>query len=124
VKIVFDKVGTAPHPFSLSQQAVTMEGELHRKSSHLVELSARLSGSIALDCDRCGRDYTASLDEPLRLQITDVISQDKEDLDIIEFLDVVIDGAYILESETNALVGDYHFCPQCAVSDEPIEIEY
>jgi hypothetical protein len=124
MKTAFAKVGAAPHPFSLEEKGIKMEGHLRKKSMHRIELSAQITGSIDLDCDRCGRPYHQDLDEPLVLQITDEISQDKEDLDIIEFLDGVIDVTYIFESETNALAGDYHFCPQCAMSDEPIEIEF
>jgi hypothetical protein len=124
VKIVFDKVGMTPKSFVLEHQGVKMEGELRKKSAHQAEITARISGEIALDCDRCGNPYRHALDEKLTLRITDEVSQDKEDLDIIEFLDGVIDITYILESETNALIGDYHFCPSCATDDTPLEVEY
>ncbi len=124
VKIAFDKVGATPRRFVLEDSGRTLEGILSKKSIHRIELSAQLSGEISLDCDRCGKGYQQKLSESLKLHITDEISQDKEDLDIIEFLDGVIDIAYILESETNALIGDYHFCPVCTEQNEPIEIEY
>jgi uncharacterized metal-binding protein YceD (DUF177 family) len=100
-----------------------MEGQLRKKSMHWVELSAQLRGEIDLDCDRCGLSYPQVLDEPLQLQITDTVAQNKEDLDIIEFLDGMIDVAYIVESEINARIEEYHFCPDCAKNNTPVNIE-
>ena len=123
MKIAFNKVTASAKPFSLKHNTVEMEGELRKKSMHWVELSAQLRGEIDLDCDRCGLSYPQVLDEPLLLQITDTVAQDKEDLDIIEFLDGVIDVTYIVESEINARIGEYHFCPECAENDTPVDIE-
>ena len=92
--------------------------------SHRVALEGKFLGSMTLECDRCGAAYDQLLDESLTLQISDRVVQDKEDLDIIEFLDGMIDLMYVLQSETNALAGDYHFCPTCAASDETLEIEF
>ena len=124
MKIAFDKIGTSPHPFVLRRDGLTIEGALRREQTHWISLSSRIEGELELDCDRCGASYVQALSEPLSLRITDTISQDKEDLDIIEFLDGVIDIDSILESEINALSGDYHFCANCAQSEDPIEIEY
>ncbi len=120
----FDKVGTSPRPFSLEHQSVRLEGTLYKKASHRVELDATLRGTMSLDCDRCGRPYDRDLDEHLTLQISDEVVQDKDNLDIIEFLDGRIDILFLLESEINALEGDYHFCPQCEAEDTTLEMEF
>ena len=117
MKIAFEKVGSSPKPFSLESSGVILEGTLSKETHHTVRLDAHLKGVMALDCDRCGEGYHHPLDETLKLQITDTIPQDKEDLDIIEFLDGTIDIEAILESETNALIGDYHVCPRCSEQD-------
>jgi len=124
VKIAFDKVSTSPKPFSLTDQGLTLEGLLHKSMHHRVELDANLTGSVTLDCDRCGTSYDQNVDEPVALQLSDQIVQNKEDLDIIEFLDGMIDLMYILKSETNALTSDYHFCAACAENDGTLEIEF
>ena len=124
MKIAFDKVGATPKDFSLEHTGTKIEGMLSKKSMHCIEFSARLTGEIDLDCDRCGNTYPQLLDETLALRITDEVAQDKEDLDIIEFLDGMIDVTYILESETNAVAEDYHLCPTCAENETPLEIEY
>jgi len=124
VKIAFDKVGATPKPFTLTQDAVHFEGSLAKTGSHQILLEGKLHGSMTLECDRCGAVYNQPLEESLTLQVSDRVVQDKEDLDIIEFLDGMIDLMYVLQSETNALAGDYHFCPTCAASDETLEIEF
>ena len=120
----FDKVGTSPRPFSLEHQRVRLEGTLYKKSPHRVKLDATLRGTISLDCDRCGHPYNRDLDEHLIFQISDEVVQDKDNLDIIEFLDGRMDLLFLLESEINALEGDYHFCPQCEAEDTPLEMEF
>ncbi len=97
---------------------------MEKKSHHLVELKAILNGAIELQCDRCGISYREDINEDLVLRLRDEISQDKDDLDIIEFLDGVIDITYILESEVNTLAEDYHYCENCVSDDTSLEIEY
>jgi uncharacterized metal-binding protein YceD (DUF177 family) len=124
VKIAFDKIGATPKAFQLTHQAMELTGDLHKTGAHQVELKGHMRGTIELQCDRCGTLYRHDVDEPLALRITDAVAQDKEDLDIIEFLDGIIDVAYIAESEANALAGDYHFCPACRATDEALDIEF
>jgi uncharacterized metal-binding protein YceD (DUF177 family) len=124
VKISFDKITHTPKPFSLDAKDLRLEGILERKSQHNVELKAQMSGKIELICDRCGTSYYQETDEALTLHLRDEISQDKDDLDIIEFLDGVIDVTYILESEANSFANDYHFCTKCAEDDGIMEIEF
>lgn len=124
MKIVFDKVGSTVKPFELKIEDVSLEGTLQKSGYHRVALEAKLDGCIDLDCDRCGSTYTHKLDNELKLSLSDQVSEDKDDLDIIEFLDGVIDLTYILESEINALKGAYHYCDKCDDNDEDFEIEY
>jgi len=124
LKIVFDKIGSTAKPFELKVQGVAMAGTLQKSGYHRVLLDAAVSGEIELDCDRCGVVYAAPSDYRLKLTLSDLISEDKDDLDIIEFLDGVIDLAYILESEINALKGSYHYCSECDNSSEAFEREY
>ena len=124
VTIQFEKVGTTPKDFSVEEQGLAMEGTLRRTGAHLVELEARIDGKISLDCDRCGQPYYGDFEENINLILADEIVQDKANLDIIEFLDGRIDLLYILQSESNAVAGDYHFCPACEAESDALEIEY
>ncbi len=122
--IVFDKVGSTAKPIELSSEGILLEGTLRKSGYHQVTLDAVLSGNLELDCDRCGDTYDYNVDSKLTLKLSDLVSEDKDDLDIIEFLDGKIDILYILESEINALKGTYHYCDKCDKNDEDFEIEY
>jgi len=124
LKIVFDKVGSTAKPIELEVQGVKMNGTLQKSGYHRVALDAQMSGCLVLDCDRCGQSFDYVIDTPLKLTLSDEVSEDKDDLDIIEFLDGVIDVTYILESEINAIEGAFHYCDSCDGSEEALEIEY
>ncbi len=124
MKIVFDKIGSTAKPIELSSKGVTLEGTLQKSGYHQVTLDAQMSGSFELDCDRCGDTYTYDVNNKLRLKLSDLVSEDKDDLDIIEFLDGKIDLLYILESEITSIESSYHYCDKCDNNDEDFEIEY
>jgi hypothetical protein len=77
-----------------------------------------------LCCDRCGQNYDYDLGSQLKLKLSDLVSENKDDLDIIEFLDGKIDILYILKSEINSIQSDYHYCVKCSDNDESFEVEY
>ena len=124
MKIVFDKIGSTAKPVELSLEGVKLEGTLKKSGYHQVTLDAHMSGSIELDCDRCGDTYNYDMDNKLQLRLSDIVSEDKDDLDIIEFLDGEIDISYILQSEINTFKNAYNYCDKCANSDEDFEVEY
>jgi len=124
MKIVFDKVGSSAKPFECTLDGVTLNGTLKKSGYRLVALKAKLNGEINLDCDRCGKTYLHSLDSDLGLSLSDEVLKDKDDLDIIEFLDGVIDISYILGSEINAQKSTYHHCPDCDNDEDDFEIEF
>jgi uncharacterized metal-binding protein YceD (DUF177 family) len=124
MQIVFDKVGSTAKPIELSSRGVKLEGTLQKSGYHQVTLDSNLSGSIEMICDRCGDTYKYNIDTKLQLKLSDLISEDKDDLDIIEFLDGKIDLLYILESEITSIESSYHYCDKCNNSDEDFEIEY
>ncbi len=124
MKIVFDKIGSTAKPIELSSKGVSLEGTLQKSAYHQVTLDATLSGCFDLDCDRCGDTYSYDMTGKLRLKLSDLVSEDKVDLDIIEFLDGKIDLLYILESEITSVESSYHYCDKCDGDDEEFEIEY
>jgi len=124
LKIVFEKVGSTAKPVELEYQGIMLRGTLQKSGYHRVLLDATMDGELPLVCDRCGKRYDQKIASPLKLTLSDQVSEDKDDLDIIEFLDGVIDVTYILQSEINAIEGAFHYCDQCDGSDEALEIEY
>ena len=124
MQIVFDKIGSTAKPIELSSKGVTLHGTLQKSGYHQVTLDATLNGCFDLDCDRCGNTYSYDMDTKLRLKLSDLVSEDKDDLDIIEFLDGKIDLLYILESEITSIESAYHYCDKCDGNDEEFEIEF
>jgi len=122
--IVFDKIGSTAKPIELSFEGVTLKGTLQKSGYHQVTLDAQLSGSIEMSCDRCGDTYDYKVDNKLRLKLSDLISEDKDDLDIIEFLDGKIDILYILQSEINTFKSTYNYCGKCNNTEEDFEMEF
>jgi len=122
--IVFDKINSTAKPIGLSSKGITLDGTLQKSGYHQVTLDATLNGCLDLDCDRCGNTYNYELDTKLRLKLSDLVSEDKVDLDIIEFLDGKIDLLYILESEITSIESSYHYCDKCDNNDEDFEVEY
>ena len=124
MKIVFDKIVSTAMPFEFSSEGVSCVGTLKKSGYHQVLLDAHIKGSIELSCDRCGETYKYHVDNVLQLKLSDIISEDKDDLDIIEFLDGEIDMSYILQSEINTFKSTYNYCDICDNSDEDFEVEY
>lgn len=124
MKILFDKVGSSAKPFDFTSDGISISGLLKKSGYHRVSLKATISGDIELDCDRCGKTFSKCIDGDLKLSLSDEILKDKDDLDIIEFLDGMIDISYILESEVNLQKSTYNHCSECTSSDEDFEIEF
>jgi uncharacterized metal-binding protein YceD (DUF177 family) len=123
MKIAFDKVGSTAKPVEVSSNGVKLEGTLKKSGYHQVTLDSLLSGELDLNCDRCGREYIYRVDTRLKLKLSDLVSKDKDDLDIIEFLDGEIDILYILQSEIASIQSSYHYCDNCDNEDE-FEMEF
>jgi len=124
MKIVFDKIGSTAKPIELSSDGTRLVGTLKKSGYHQVTLEAHIDGCIELNCDRCGDTYSYDVDNKLQLKLSDLVSEDKDDLDIIEFLDGEIDVSYILQSEINTFKSMYHYCDKCNDNDEDFEVEY
>jgi len=124
MKILFDKVGSTPKAFEYNQESTLIKGTLAKKGFHRVAMEAHLSGNISLDCVRCGNSYEHNLDNDLDLIISDEVVETRDSLDIIEFLDGVINIEDIVDSEINSLKSEYNYCKDCASSDEDFEVEF
>jgi len=111
-------------PIETSFESVTLIGTLKKSGYHKVFLDGHITGNFELNCDRCGKTYDLSVDNALNLKLSDIISDSKDDLDIIEFLNGEIDVDYILESEINTLRSEYNYCEKCNNDGVEFEVEY
>jgi uncharacterized metal-binding protein YceD (DUF177 family) len=123
MKISFDKVNQTPKVFEFILDNVVFSGKLYRKMHHEVFLEGAYEGSVEVSCDRCGKSYQERLSTPLLLRLSDSMIVAKDDLDIIEFLDGMIDLEYILTSEINAQKESYNYCESCN-SEDDFEMEF
>ena len=124
MKIVFDKIGSTKKPFELSVSNVSLEGTLVKSGYHRVQLEGQLQGSIELSCDRCGEGYQYSMKSPLQLTLSDEVIETEDDLDIIEFIDGVVDLDFIVQSEIASVENSYHYCEKCSSDESEFEQEF
>ena len=124
MKIVFDKIGQTSKPFELEVDSVSLKGTLTKRGYRRVKLEGKLEGSVELSCDRCGDTYSSDMNSPLALTLSDEVIETEDDLDIIEFLDGVIDLEFIVQSEIASVQNSYHNCEKCESDEEEFEREF
>jgi uncharacterized metal-binding protein YceD (DUF177 family) len=124
MKIVYDKIGQTKKPFELSVSGVRLEGTLAKSGYHRLRLEGNLEGQVELSCDRCGKSYQHDMNYPLNLTLSDEVIETKDDLDIIEFIDGVIDLEFIVQSEIASVQNSYHYCDECENDEEEFEREF
>jgi uncharacterized metal-binding protein YceD (DUF177 family) len=124
VKIVFDKIGQSPKPFDLEVDGISLKGTLTKRGYRRIKLEAKIEGSTEISCDRCGDVYTHNMNAPLVLTLSDEIIETEDDLDIIEFIDGMIDLEFIIHSEIASVENSYHNCKKCENDDETFEREF
>ncbi len=124
MKIVFDKIGSTKKPFELSVSSVSLEGTLVKSGYHRVRLEGQLQGRIELTCDRCGEEYQEDMKSSIHLTLSDEVIETEDDLDIIEFIDGVIDLDFIVQSEIASVQNSYHYCEKCNADESEFEQEF
>jgi hypothetical protein len=124
MKIVFDKVGHTKKPFSLTVNDILLEGTLVKRGYHQVKLDGELKGDVNLTCDRCGDEFNQDMNSSLNLTLSDELIETQDDLDIIEFLDGVIDLEFIVQSEIASIESSYHICLKCESDEDEFEKEF
>jgi len=124
LKIVFDKVAQSKKPFDLTIDGVRLEGTLQKSGYHRLKLEGELSGKVRLNCDRCGAEYHHDMQSPLHLTLSDEVIETEDDLDIIEFINGVVDLEFIVQSEIASVQNAYHYCKKCEESDDELEFEF
>jgi len=123
VQIAFEKLSSTPKPFEISLQGVTLSGTLYKQHHDTAILDGMFSGALEVQCDRCGVLFDVAIKQPLKLELSQHTRQNKDNLDIIEFLDGIIDLEYILQSEIDSIKSAYHYCEKCdGIDDFEVEI--
>jgi len=126
VKIEFKKVSREIKKLKVEFNSVKIEGIFYKIALSLVKIEAKLSGNIEVDCSRCAQTETLTLDEELKLLLSDGIfkGEEEEEFLVIEVENSLIDFDEIIQSELNSIKSDYHLCKKCLQKDEFIEQEF
>lgn len=67
-----------------------------------------------MPCDLCAEIIERDLEEELFFYISDgIISENEDELDIVEITTPMIDMEELLNSEVELIKSDYFCCPQC-----------
>jgi len=126
VKIEFKKVPSDIKELKTQFNSVKIEGIFCKIALSLVKIEAKLSGNIEVNCLRCAETETLTLDEELKLLLSDGIFKAKEEEEflVIEIENSLIDFDTIIQSELNSIKSDYHICKRCLQKNEFIEQEF
>jgi len=124
VKIVFNKIGSTKKTFELTVSGVSLEGFLVKRGYHRVRLEGEMYGEVKLFCDRCGEEYQYDMKSPLNLTLSDEVIETEDDLDIIEFIDGIIDLEFIVQSEISSIENSFKCCEKCSEDESEFEKEF
>jgi len=117
VKVDFKKVAKTRGEFSLERIeegfSLKFEGTYLKNNYGLVEIDATIKGKLCRACDICGEDSLMELSEELKLFVSDSLYKSDEFLDVIEFLDGVIDFDLLFEGELESIKTLYFSCANC-----------
>jgi len=118
MKIEFRKVPQNPKEFSALHDSVEIEGTFCKISPSLVKIDAVLKGNTEIDCCRCGKTDTVTLNEEANFLLSDgIYKSESEDL-VIEIENSLIDFDEIIESELASIKSDYYLCDNCSQNDD------
>lgn len=114
MEIVFKKVPVSGVDFETSINDIRFYGTAKKESKNLVQCTGILEGSLVLQCDRCGNEFTYNVNEKVNLYASDGLYESEDDLlDVIEFFEGSVNFDTILQSEVGSIKSDYHYCSTC-----------
>jgi len=116
MQVTLRKVTSTPFDFEVSADEITFKGYLQYDSSKLILLSAKLSGSLVVECSVCANEFTKTIDEDIEFFISDGIYNDQSGVlvDVVEVFNSTVDINELLDAEIELIKSDYNNCPECA----------
>jgi len=112
--IPFKHLNAIPLEFDVIVGDVSFKGTLVHKKGKIAQLNGTISGTIQIACDLCAEVVERVLDEELSFYLSDgIISENEDELDIVEITTPMIDMEELLNSEIELIKSDYFCCPQC-----------
>jgi hypothetical protein len=117
LKVEFKKIAKTPKEFKVSYldegSSLTLEGSFFKSSSGLIEIDARLAGTLRRACDFCAEDVGIDVDEDIKLYASEELYSGDDSIDVVEFEGSVLDFDVLLQSEVESIKSDYFRCKNC-----------
>jgi hypothetical protein len=114
VLIPFKHLNSNPLEFDVIMGNTSFQGTLVHKKGKIAQLNGTITGTIQVPCDLCAEIVERVLNEELSFYISDgIISENEDELDIVEITTPMIDMEELLNSEIELIRSDYFCCPQC-----------
>jgi len=124
MEISFLKIKQTPVNINYKKDKNSIIGTLKRVNRDSVKLDSILKAELNFICNRCGKEWSKEIEYPLELILSDGRYNSKDEIDVIEFFNGVIDFDYIINSEIISIEDGYNFCEDCIDNDEILEIEF
>ncbi len=112
--IPFKHLNSIPLEFDVVVENAFFKGTLVHKKGKIAQLNGTISGSIQVSCDLCAENVEKVLNEELSFYLSDgIVSENDDDLDIVEITTSMIDMEELLNSEIELIKSDYFCCSHC-----------
>jgi hypothetical protein len=112
--IPFKHINSIPLEFDVVVGNAFFKGTLVHKKGRIAQLNGTITGSISIPCDLCAEMVEKALNEELFFYLSDgIVSENDDELDIVEITTPMINMEELLNSELELIKSDYYCCPQC-----------
>ena len=115
MKIEIKKIPLEKREFKTEFQNVQLKGIFYKENQNLVKIEANINGEIEVECVKCASTFNRTINEDLKLIITDKIYNGfDEEYDVIEIPSQIIDFNDIISSEIESIKLDFeNVCDNC-----------
>jgi uncharacterized metal-binding protein YceD (DUF177 family) len=112
--IPFKHLNSAPLEFEVSIENTLFIGTLVHKKGKIAQLNGTITGTVSMLCDVCAEEVEKTLNEEVSFYLSDgIISENEDELDIVEITTPMIDMEELLHSEIELIKSDYFCCSRC-----------
>lgn len=112
--IPFKHLNSTPLDFEVSVGNTLFVGTLVHKKGKIAQLNGTITGTVLIFCDLCAEQVEKTLNEEVSFYLSDgIISENENELDIVEITTPMIDMEELLHSEIELIKSDYFCCSQC-----------
>jgi hypothetical protein len=126
MKIEFSKLPRTKSEFEINSNSVKFLGNFCRISGTIAKIDSKIIGDYDVECCKCGKNITKSIDENIVYTLSDAPISSKDERDgeiIIEINNHIVDFEEILNSELESIKSDYYFCDDCDTNETFVDIE-